>query len=150
MEFSIDLSTGFVRRSRDRIKLGVEGANQALQTLGSVLTELTKMLAPFTPFLADFIYKDLTGNESVHLAAWSKMDEVDEKVLSDMEIVREIVSVGLSARKDKALAVRQPLAFLATSTGCETSISLCIVVRVKRGNFKNASKTNAYGSCRAD
>jgi isoleucyl-tRNA synthetase len=60
VEFVNDLSTWYVRRSRERIKQGNEDAKVALQNLGAVLVELSKMLAPFMPFLADFIYKDLS------------------------------------------------------------------------------------------
>ena len=113
VDFINDMSTWYLRRSRDRIKNGGDDSKRALTTLGYVLTELSKLLAPFTPFLADFIYRDITDGESVHLVPWSNMGEADEKVLSDMEVVREIVTLGLSARKEKSLAVRQPLAALA-------------------------------------
>jgi len=73
------------------------------------------MLAPFMPFLADFIYKDITSRESVHLEPWSNLANltVNPEVTAKMEIVREIVSLGLSVRKEKSLPVRQPLAALA-------------------------------------
>jgi isoleucyl-tRNA synthetase len=113
VDFINDMSTWYLRRSRDRIKNGGQGAKDALSTLGYILVEVSKLLAPFTPFLADFIYKDLTGLESVHLASWSTLGSADEKVIAEMEVVREVVTVGLSVRKEKALAVRQPLAGLA-------------------------------------
>ncbi len=114
VDFVNDLSTWYVRRSRDRMKSSSEDSKQALGTLGYTLVEVSKMLAPFMPFLSEFIFRDVTGKESVHLEKWSAPPEnVDENVIKDMEVVREIVTVGLAARKEKALAVRQPLARLA-------------------------------------
>ncbi len=113
VDFINDLSTWYVRRNRERIKNGDQSSKDALNTLGYVLVEISKLLAPFTPFLAEFIFKDITGKESVHLENWSQMGAADEEVISKMEIVREAASVGLSLRKEKSLAVRQPLAALA-------------------------------------
>lgn len=112
-EFINDLSTWYLRRSRDRIKGNDENANQALQVLGYVLVETSKLLAPIMPFIADFFYKDLTGEESVHLSKWTPaMQAPDVKVLDDMALVREVVEMGLSLRKEKNMKVRQPLAEL--------------------------------------
>jgi len=113
VEFINDLSTWYVRRSRDRIKGSDDSAKAALGTLGFVLAEVSKLLAPFMPFLSDFIYKDVTGEESVHLAKWpdGKL-AADNNLIAQMESAREIVSLGLAARKEKVLSVRQPLAAL--------------------------------------
>ena len=117
VDFVNELSTWYVRRSRDRIKAGGEDAKAALATLGFVLAELSKLLAPFMPFLAEFIYKDVTGRESVHLEPWAEgYGDINEKLLKDMEIVREAVSLGLAIRKEKSLPVRQPLQSAAFDT----------------------------------
>lgn len=113
VDFLNDLSTWYVRRSRDRIKGGDAAAKEALSTLGFVLAETSKLLAPFCPFLAEFVYKDVTGEESVHLTDWSVMDAANEEVIAKMEIVREVVTAGLGIRKEKSLGVRQPLAAMA-------------------------------------
>lgn len=107
-DFINELSTWYLRRSRDRMK---DGDSRAKEVLGYVLIELSKMLAPFCPFLADFIFKDLTGQESVHLSTWSNIAnlETDKQVLEKMELTREVVTLGLSVRKQKNLSVRQPL-----------------------------------------
>lgn len=115
--FADDLSTWFVRRSRERIKQGGlvspsqggEEAKKALEVLNFALSETCKLLAPFMPFLSEFIFKDITGKESVHLEKWSQAGDLDEKVLSDMVIARELVEAGLSMRKEAAQKVRQPL-----------------------------------------
>ncbi len=110
-EFVNLLSTWYVRRSRERIKQEDAQGRAAAEVLGFVLAELSKILAPFMPFLADFIYKDLTGKESVHLESWPDLVRfgVDQDNLKKMEVVREAVAMGLALRKDKALPVRQPL-----------------------------------------
>ncbi len=112
-DFINDVSTWYVRRNRDRIKAGGDDAQQALNVLGYVLIETSKMLAPFMPFLSDHIYKDLTGKTSVHLERWTAVSDADERVLHDMEAVREAVTIALAARKTLAVPVRQPLRALA-------------------------------------
>ncbi len=112
LEFVNELSTWYVRRSRDRMKGDNEQSKQALQTLGYVLVQTTKLLAPFMPFLSDFIYRDVTGGESVHLVSWQQFNEIENPILGQMEALREIVETGLSLRKDFNLKVRQPLAEL--------------------------------------
>jgi isoleucyl-tRNA synthetase len=109
--FIDELSTWYLRRSRDRIKNGDDEAKTALATLAFVLIELSKMLAPFMPFLAEFIYRDLTGLESVHLTSWTaEIAGDDEAVRQKMGLVKELVETGLSLRKEKNIKVRQPLA----------------------------------------
>ena len=113
-EFITELSTWYVRRSRERMKRDDEAAKQSLLVLGFAISETAKMLAPFMPFLADYIYKDVTGNESVHLSDWTDLSApaVDTAILEDMALVKEVVELGLSLRKEKNLKVRQPLAGL--------------------------------------
>jgi len=102
-DFVNDLSTWYVRRSRDRVGPTVYA------TLYEVLVTLTKLLAPFTPFLAEEIYKNLTGKESVHLEDWPKAGEIDKEIDKDMDIVRKICELGHAARKEAKIKVRQPL-----------------------------------------
>jgi isoleucyl-tRNA synthetase len=109
-DFVNELSTWYVRRNRDRIKGGDEAAKQALNTLGYVLVEVCKLLAPFMPFLAEYIFKDVTGKESVHLENWTLPSAVDEIIIAHMQVARQLVEAGLSLRKELNLKVRQPLA----------------------------------------
>lgn len=118
-EFITDLSTWYVRRSRDRFKTGGEEAAAAVQTLRQVLLTLSKLMAPFTPFLAEALYLDLaSGGKSVHLEDWPMVETtlLDEQVLADMETTRQIVSLALEARATSGLNVRQPLAGLTAHT----------------------------------
>ncbi len=109
VDFINDLSTWYLRRSRDRMKGGSEASRATLNVFGCVLAETAKMLAPFMPFLSEFLYKDLTGKESVHLQSWSELKTADPGVIESMAVVRETVSLGHALRKTLAIPVRQPL-----------------------------------------
>jgi len=112
-EFIDDLSTWYVRRSRDRFK-GDDAKDKllALRTLREVLLELSKLMAPFMPFIADYLYQELTeANKSVHLESWPTPNEdlLDQKVLDYMVITRKVVELGLAKRAEEGIKVRQPL-----------------------------------------
>jgi len=113
-KFIDDMSNWYVRRSRKRFwKSENDGdKSQAYATLHHVLVTLTKMMAPFSPFIAEEIYKNLTGKESVHLADLPTGDyhHVDELLNDQMHKVREIVTQGLQLRSQAKIKVRQPLA----------------------------------------
>lgn len=104
------LSKWYIRRSRDRF---VNGDLEALNTLQFVLIEISKLLAPFAPFISESAYLTLntSGKESVHLEEYPILNEelLDEKLNIDMEIVRNICSIGLNIRDENRLKVRQPL-----------------------------------------
>ena len=145
VEFINDLSTWYLRRSRDRIKGGDEVARQAITTLGYVLVETSKLLAPFMPFLPEFIYKDLTGLESIHLTSWPQVEAVDQNIVDEVIVLRELVEAGLSLRKEHNMKVRQPLAELEYHLTSNKTLSpelemvlaeeLNIKVISGRGNF---------------
>lgn len=111
--FVDNLSNWYIRRSRKRFwKSENDGdKNSAYHTLYYVLVELSKLMAPFTPFIAEEIYKNLTGKDSVHLEDFSVSDKalIDEKLNEEMQLVRKIVEMGLSARAASKIKVRQPL-----------------------------------------
>jgi len=112
-EFIDELSTWYVRRSRDRFK-GEDMADKinASNTLRHVLVLLSKLMAPFTPFIAEKIYLELTGGrykESVHLEDWPEIRKSDEEVLANMTTVRKVVELGLSLRAEAGVKVRQVL-----------------------------------------
>jgi isoleucyl-tRNA synthetase len=112
LPFIEDASNWYVRRSRRRFwKSEDDGDKQnAYRTLHYVLMQLAHIMAPFTPFLAEELYRKLTGGESVHLRDWPKPGLVNELVVRDMEAVREAINIGLSQRAEKRVKVRQPLA----------------------------------------
>ena len=124
LPFLDDASNWYVRRSRRRFwrsSKGVAGAeddgdkSDAYRTLHYVLVRLSHLLAPFTPFLAEELYHNLTGDdESIHLKDWLPAGAVDEQVLADMARTRELINTGLSLRMKKdehqeSIKVRQPL-----------------------------------------
>ncbi|PIR38788.1 MAG: hypothetical protein COV34_00515 [Candidatus Zambryskibacteria bacterium CG10_big_fil_rev_8_21_14_0_10_42_12] len=115
--FIDDLSTWYLRRSRDRFKSGNETDEiQVRTTLRYVLREFAKLVAPFMPFIAEHIYirvKLDTDAESVHLVEWPEEARVDQDLLGNMERTRAIVSLALEARAKANIKVRQPLASLA-------------------------------------
>lgn len=110
-DFVSDLSTWYIRRSRDRFKGDDEEDKQfALSTTKHVFTELAKFMAPMTPFFADDLYKKVGGEkESVHLENWPKAEKIEEEVLESMKNTRELVTLGLEARQKANIKVRQPL-----------------------------------------
>ncbi len=71
-------------------------------------------MAPFTPFLAEELYRKMTGGESVHLLDWPKAGHIDELALSRMQFVREAITDGLSQRAEAGIKVRQPLQWVST------------------------------------
>jgi isoleucyl-tRNA synthetase len=111
-----DLSNWYVRRSRRRFWDGPgspDGAS-AFATLHAALEAVTKMLAPVTPFLSDYLWgalRQADGPESVHLASWPSVDQalIDPDLSAQMALARRIVELGRSARAAAAVRTRQPL-----------------------------------------
>ena len=117
LPFVDDLSNWFVRRSRRRFWKSEDDGDkaEAYLTLYTVLTQLAMLLAPFTPFLAEELYQQMTGSgESVHLLDYPMETEVDKKVLDEMARARKVIADGLALRMQKSeteeqIKVRQPL-----------------------------------------
>ncbi len=113
LPFLDDASNWYVRRSRRRFWKSEDDGDKemAYRTLHYVLVRLSYVLAPFTPFLAEELYHNLTSDdESIHLKDWLPAGRVATLVMDDMETVREYVNQGLSLRAKAGLKVRQPLA----------------------------------------
>ena len=113
LPFLDDASNWYVRRSRRRFWKSEDDGdkNDAYRTLHYVLVRLSYMLAPFTPFLAEELYHNLTGdNESIHLKDWLPAGKIDNSMLRDMNALRTAVNDGLSKRASEGIKVRQPLA----------------------------------------
>ena len=107
--FIDDLSTWYLRRSRERLK---EGNEEAKRTLYFVLKNLAKIIAPIMPFTAEDVWLKLKNKddaESVHLSEWPKSGEIDLKILEDMLLAREICTIGNAERQRLGIPVRQPL-----------------------------------------
>ena len=121
LPFIDDLSNWFVRRSRRRFWKSEDDTDKtaAYQTLYYVLVYFSKLIAPFTPFLAEELYQKLTTDytdplNSVHLTDWPESGEVDVAVVENMDHTREIIREGLALRMNKSdtedqIKIRQPL-----------------------------------------
>jgi len=113
-KFVSDLSTWYLRRSRDRVWINSEDdedKNSFYANLNYILINLSIVLSPFMPFLTEEMYVNLTKNESVHLGNWPKVDKknIDEKLEKDMLIARQICEAGHSKRKLDGVKLRIPL-----------------------------------------
>lgn len=121
LPFLDDASNWYVRRSRRRFWKSEDDGDKsdAYRTLHYVLVRLAYILAPFTPFLAEELYHNLTGDkESVHLKDWLPAGRVNEIVVDEMARTRELINNGLGLRMKKddhqeSIKVRQPLQFAA-------------------------------------
>jgi len=119
-DFVDELSNWYVRRSRRRFW---DGDPAAMATLHHALTTVAKLLAPFTPFIADEIYENLDGAEaSVHLCDFPVAGERDRLLEAAMAVARETVRLGLAARSQAKVKLRQPLhAAVVVAAGDERS-----------------------------
>ncbi|KKU46454.1 MAG: Isoleucyl-tRNA synthetase [Microgenomates group bacterium GW2011_GWA2_46_7] len=105
--FVQELSTWYIRRSRNRVR-------EAMDTLYAVLTKLSIILSPFMPYLTHSIYTNLTGDESVHLASWPVAGARDPQLEQQMQQIMQIVEKAHAARKEAGIRLRQPLTSLST------------------------------------
>ncbi len=119
-EFINDLSTWYIRRSRERFKGDdKEDKEAALATTQHVLIELSKLMAPFTPFIAENIWQKVTGynfsdpDKSVHLEEWPKGESgirnQESGIIDEMKTTRKVVELALARRDEAKIKIRQPL-----------------------------------------
>ncbi|HKW72217.1 MAG TPA: isoleucine--tRNA ligase [Candidatus Dormibacteraeota bacterium] len=115
-KFVDDLSNWYIRRSRRRFWKSQSDRDKlaAYQTLYTTLRTVAQLMAPFAPFVADAIYRNLSGGDSVHLSDFpSEMTHRAEALEADMARARQAVEAGLAARDARRLKVRQPLGSIA-------------------------------------
>ncbi|MDQ5981885.1 MAG: isoleucyl-tRNA synthetase [Patescibacteria group bacterium] len=144
-EFTVfldDLSNWYIRRSRDRLS---EGDEVSMNVLFSVLYDFAKLIAPFMPLFAEELYKNLSvasdhALESVHLEKYPTSEvTIDEDLIKQMVLARQLASVASSVRKENNLPIRQPLSLLEVKVSEEkTSLSEEVLGIVKDEiNVKN-------------
>lgn len=111
LPFIDDASNWYIRRSRKRFWKSDNDEDKAMayRTLHYVLVRLATVMAPFTPFLSEELFRSLTGKESVHLENWPAPGGTNDTVLKQMGRVREVISDGLAQRAAAGIKVRQPL-----------------------------------------
>ena len=140
------LNNWYIRRSRDRFWGPDMSADktQAFDTLYTVLVNFLKLAAPFLPMITEEIYTNLTGKESVHLAAWPEAADFpsDPELVANMDRVRTVVSAALRLREDEGLRVRLPLQSLTLAGDGAASVSelshlIADEVNVKSVEFSN-------------
>ena len=110
---SEDLSNWYIRRNRKRF-WGSELNNSkkcVYYTTYKTLLDLSKLIAPITPFISEEIYQNLTDEESVHLSDFPKYDEylINESIEEKMDLVRDLISLGRNVREEQKIKVRQPI-----------------------------------------
>jgi isoleucyl-tRNA synthetase len=146
LPFLDDASNWYVRRSRKRFWKSDSDSdkNDAYKTLHYVLVQLSLVMAPFTPFLAEELYQKLTGGESVHLQDWPAAGHINELIIERMSYVRDVINDGLSQRAAAGLKVRQPLASV-TVTGADTVLgedkAELVPIVLEELNVKNWNST---------
>lgn len=110
---SEDLSNWYIRRNRGRFwASSLDDSKKAVyMTTYEVLVGLCKMCAPIIPYTTEEIYKNLTGEVSVHLADYPKYDEalINEEIEVKMDLVRDLISTGRYVREETKIKVRQPI-----------------------------------------
>ena len=150
-EFVNDLSLWYVRRSRDRVGPSSENEKDrkdCYETLNFILETLMLLLAPFTPFLADEIYTNLTNEESVHLSDWPVTDKslIDEKLEAEMVKGRQVVESAHALRKQAEVKVRIPIREMTYDGPDELSEEVLEIVKseVNVYNLKFNKKADVY------
>jgi len=138
--FVQDLSTWYVRRSRERIGPSItdlKSKDQFYGVLYYILVTLSKMLAPFIPFMTEEIYQNLINlgeyklSGSVHLTNWPEEQKTkqDESLLEQMKLVRRICELGNASRKEVKIKVRQPLAKIVVKSNTELDKELTQLIK---------------------
>ncbi len=130
--FIDDLSTWYLRRSRDRLK---DGSTEAIETMKYVFVEFAKCIAPVMPFLAERVYQEVANTtDSVHLQMYPQKKVVDENVIKEMKTVREVVTSLLMIRQKNNIPVRQPLTLATINKNIDQKYFevICDEVNVKR------------------
>jgi len=147
-DFIDDLSNWYVRRNRRRFSRNDDAADRdvAFVTLHYVLALLCQLLAPWSPFLADYLWRELTAGlneaQSVHMSDWPGAGKVDEDLLKLMALTRNIVSEALAVRAEAGVKVRQPLANLTVTSEAPVSDELRLIV-AEEVNVKSVSVVRA-------
>ncbi|MBP5215488.1 MAG: isoleucine--tRNA ligase [Alphaproteobacteria bacterium] len=137
--FTEILNNWYIRRTRERFW---RGEDMAFDTLYTVLVNVSKLAAPLLPFICEYMYKNLTGEESVHLCDYPNLSAIksDDKLVEDMDFVQDLCSAGKFIREEKNLRNRLPLASL-TVIGAELSPAYQEIVKdelnVKEVKFDN-------------
>jgi isoleucyl-tRNA synthetase len=148
-----DLSTWYIRRSRDRVGISSLGDDKVafLNTSYIVLKNLSRLLAPFLPFISETIYKNITGEKSVHLAQYPESDSnlIDPELENQMIEVRKLAEIGHAQRKEAGIKLRQPLSVFEYSAEDQLDLNLESILaeelNVKKIEYKKSAGKDLSG-----
>ena len=136
-----DLSNWYIRRARRRFYAEemTEDKKSVYATTYEVLVGTAKLIAPIAPFLADELYTNLTGEESVHVAYFPEANEalIDKKVEERMDLVRTLVTLGRGTREKERIKVRQPLSEIMVDGKYKATIEDLTPLIMEELNVKN-------------
>ncbi|MDD2203600.1 MAG: isoleucine--tRNA ligase [Bacilli bacterium] len=140
-----DLSNWYIRRNRRRFwGSRLDDSKKAVyNTTYEVLEGLSRLIAPIVPFISEEMYKNLTNEESVHLADFPKCDErlINEDIEEKMDLVRELISLGRAGREEAKIKVRQPISDVLIDAKHETMIGDLIDLIIEELNVKQVTFT---------
>ncbi|MBF8982105.1 isoleucine--tRNA ligase [Lutibacter sp. B2] len=138
-----ELSNWYIRRARRRFWAPelTEDKKAVYNTTYEILVGISKLSAPFAPFLTEEIYQKLTGEESVHLADYPKVNEelIEPKVEERMDLVRDLVGLGRAARAEAKIKVRQPVQKVLIDGKYESLISDLVPLMKEELNVKEVT-----------
>lgn len=144
-----DLSNWYIRRSRRRFWGNelTEDKKAVYNTTYEVLVAVCKLAAPFAPYMTEEIFRNLTGEESVHLANYPKADVslIDSRVEERMDLIRDLVTLGRGARETVKIKVRQPIHQVVIDGKYESLISDLVDLIEEELNVKNVVFTKDLG-----
>ena len=142
---SEDLSNWYIRRSRRRFwdaELTLD-KQSVYNTTFEVMVAVCQLAAPFAPFLTEEIYRNLTGDESVHVSHYPVVNEalIDLHVESRMDLIRELVTLGRAARESVKIKVRQPIQEVIVDGKYESLIGDLVPLIMEELNVKHVAFT---------
>ena len=138
---SDDLSNWYIRRNRNRFWSSVldDSKKSVYMTTYEVLVGLCKICAPIIPYTTEEIYKNLTGNESVHLSDFPEVNKelINDEIETKMDLVRDLISIGRNVREETKIKVRQPLSEILLDGKTENIIGDLTELIKEELNVKN-------------
>jgi isoleucyl-tRNA synthetase len=141
-----DLSNWYIRRSRRRFWASepTDDKKAVYNTTYEILVEFAQMFAPFAPFLSEEIYRNLTGELSVHLSYYpvANQELIDTELEETMDLVRDLVTLGRASRESARIKVRQPIGKVLVDGKYEDKISHLVPLIKEELNVKKVVFTN--------
>ncbi|ODS36344.1 MAG: hypothetical protein A7316_10065 [Candidatus Altiarchaeales archaeon WOR_SM1_86-2] len=145
-DFVLELSRWYIKLVRDRVWIESSDPRKVsvYYTLHTILMGLCRLMAPVTPHLAEYIYRDMTGEESVHFTGWIKADEklIDKKLEGDMAMAQKIIECALAARQEADIKLRWPIRKVTVTPKEPLDINGTRDIILKMANAKELSIEN--------